>query len=198
MRTRQFLSRSLGLLLLPAATLLGLACYWAGGSSATELTRAVRSGELLRLHILADSDEEKAQADKLLVRDAVLEALAPLLEGADSAQEAETLVQDNLAMVEAVARQTLQAQGESYPVEAEILTAHFPDRVYLDHLVPEGEYRALQIRLGSAQGHNWWCVLYPPLCFVGEDCVELDEVRFESKIASWIRTWLAKGEVTKE
>ena len=58
MRMQQFLSRSMGLLLLPAATLLGLACYWAGGSSATELTRAVRSGELLRLHILADSDED--------------------------------------------------------------------------------------------------------------------------------------------
>ncbi len=172
---------------------LGLLAFAAGRERETELMRAVRTGELLRLHILADSDEEKAQSDKLAVRDAVLEALSPVLEGAANAAEAEARVRERLPLIEETARQTLEASGESYPVQARIVVADFPDRIYAGQLVPAGEYRALQIRLGKAEGHNWWCVLYPPLCFVGEETVETEEVRFESALLAWLRSLRKKG-----
>ncbi len=165
----------------------GLWRYASGRTGATALARAVQSGEILRLHILADSDEPSAQADKLCVRDAVLDYLTPYLLEAQSAAQAERIVQKQLSGVEDAARLALQERGQSYGVQALLTTARFPDRVYQKHLVPAGDYRTLQLRLGSAEGHNWWCVLYPTLCFANKGQSGMGEVRFHSVLLNWLR-----------
>lgn len=160
----------------------GIALYGYGASRPDALTRAVSSGEILRLHILADNDGDEAQQTKLFVRDAVLAQLAPALENAASSQEAEQIVTRELPLVVATARRAAAARGFAGDVAASVGVSSFPDKVYDGHLVPAGEYRALKITLGEGKGHNWWCVMYPPLCFVGEECTGLSDIEFESSL----------------
>ena len=121
-------------------------------------------GRVLRLHILANSDSEIDQSVKLTVRDAVVEECAGLLDGAKSADEAAALAETQLDEVCAVARRVLREQGADYGVFAEVTTAYFPTRVYDNVTLPAGRYPAVRLLLGEGKGHNWWCVLFPPLC----------------------------------
>ncbi len=140
--------------------------------------------EVLRFQVLADSDSEEDQDVKYRVRDAVLSWLAQELKkeaadhaGADSKNAVERFVQEHLAELEHIADQVLLECGADYRAAASVERRCFPARTYGDCTFPAGWYDALRIRLGSAQGHNWWCVLYPRLCF--SDClhavVEEDE-----------------------
>ncbi len=119
-------------------------------------------GSVLRLHILAESDSERDQTLKLRVRDALLES--GILGGADSLEEAETIAADRLPDIERIAETVLRANGCDLPVEAELADTEFDVRTYGDITMPAGTYRALRVKIGSAQGHNWWCVMYPSLC----------------------------------
>ena len=119
-------------------------------------------GSVLRLHILAESDSERDQTLKLRVRDALLES--GILDGADSLAEAETIAADRLPDIERIAETVLRANGCDLPVEAELADTEFDVRTYGDITMPAGTYRALRVKIGSAQGHNWWCVMYPSLC----------------------------------
>lgn len=123
--------------------------------------------QVVRLHVLANSDSEADQALKLRVRDAVLAQAEPLLREVRSQEEAETALSGNLEAL-AQAGQAVAAQaGYDYPVRAELTTSYFPTREYEDFSLPAGYYRALRVEIGAAEGHNWWCVVYPPLCTVG-------------------------------
>lgn len=117
---------------------------------------------VLRLHILADSDTEYAQSLKLKVRDGLLEA--NIFRSADSIAEAELTAAENLDIIEEKAEEILRENGCYLPVSAELADVVFDERVYEDITMPAGEYRALRVKIGSAQGKNWWCVMYPPLC----------------------------------
>lgn len=119
-------------------------------------------GSVLRLHILADSDSDRDQQLKLTVRDALL--TSGVLEGADSLAEAEAIAEEKLPEIERIAETVLREQGCKLPVTAELADVDFDKRVYGDITMPAGTYRALRVKIGSAQGHNWWCVMYPPLC----------------------------------
>jgi len=119
-------------------------------------------GSVLRLHILAASDSERDQTLKLRVRDALLES--GILDGADSLAEAEAIAADRLPDIERIAETVLRANGCDLPVEAELADTEFDVRTYGDITMPAGTYRALRVKIGSAQGHNWWCVMYPSLC----------------------------------
>lgn len=119
-------------------------------------------GSVLRLHILAESDSDRDQTLKLRVRDALLES--GILDGADSLAEAETIAADRLPDIERIAETVLRANGCDLPVEAELADTEFDVRTYGDITMPAGTYRALRVKIGSAQGHNWWCVMYPSLC----------------------------------
>lgn len=121
-------------------------------------------GRVLRLHILANSDSDVDQSVKLKVRDAVVEECAGLLDGAKTADDAAVLAEDQLDEVCAVARRVLREQGADYGVAAEVTTAYFPTRVYDNVTLPAGRYPAVRLLLGEGAGHNWWCVLFPPLC----------------------------------
>lgn len=120
---------------------------------------------ILRLHILAAGDDRSSQEIKLHVRDAVLTVIRDATKDAATAGETEQLLLSLLDEIISVANQTLESYGVSYGATATITTEFFPIKQYGSLLLPPGEYRALRIVLGEGEGRNWWCMLYPSLCF---------------------------------
>lgn len=119
---------------------------------------------LVRLHILANSDSELDQQLKLKVRDAVLESSEELFAPYSSSAEAEEQLASSLDRIKEIADRTLAENGSSDRVVCEITQMDIDRREYGEYTVPAGEYTALRITIGSGEGHNWWCVMYPPLC----------------------------------
>ncbi len=120
--------------------------------------------DVLRLHILANSDSPEDQALKLQVRDAVLLETEDLFSGAATLAEAQAKAAACLPAIEETARRTLAENGCQLPVRAELTRMYFNTREYEDSTLPAGEYDALRLTIGEAQGKNWWCVMFPPLC----------------------------------
>lgn len=119
---------------------------------------------VVRLHILAHSNSAEDQALKEKVRDAVLAASADWQESASTPREALALAQSRLPQLEAMARDTVVAEGYDYPVSVEVCRTYFPTRQYDAVTLPAGTYDAVRVILGEGQGDNWWCVMYPPMC----------------------------------
>ena len=120
--------------------------------------------DVVRLHILANSDSAEDQALKLKVRDAILEASADWQEVAATPEEALALAKARLPHIQAVAQEVMAAEGYTYPVRAEVCRMYFTTRQYDTVTLPAGQYDAVRISIGEAEGQNWWCVMYPPLC----------------------------------
>lgn len=125
---------------------------------------------VLRLHILANSDSANDQKLKLMVRDSLLENSDSIFGDADSLEEAEKNILGNLEGIVELAEETLKKNGCTDKVSAELANVYFDERIYGDITMPEGEYKALRLKIGSAQGKNWWCVMYPPLCIPAACC----------------------------
>ena len=142
--------------------------------------------EYLRIHIRANSNGAEDQAVKYEVRDELVEYLTPIVAESGSLIEAEKRIQPRLDEVSYVAKETLQKAGYSYGAAAEIKTESFPTRVYSGYELPAGEYRALIVTLGEGEGDNWWCVVYPPLCFTS-----VSKPIYKSKIVEIIKRWQA-------
>jgi len=152
-----------------AAMLLGLAALQASqgrdlaNAREAALAQALSDGTLIRLHIIADSDADGDQAVKLAVRDDLLAEFAPKL-AEDSPEGARQTLQALLPDLEAAAARSAKRNGFDGTVAVSYERSVFPTRLYGNVRVPAGTYDALVVRLGSASGHNWWCVMYPPLC----------------------------------
>ncbi len=127
-------------------------------------TCATVRDSVVRVHILANSDSTADQALKLKVRDAVVEAGAGMLDGVTDREQAEDHLQNALPSLIQVAQQCVYDEGFSYPVTAELTTMYFTTRTYDSGTFPAGRYRAVRFSIGNAEGKNWWCVMYPPLC----------------------------------
>ena len=121
-------------------------------------------GSVLRLHIIANSDSEKDQRLKLCVRDALLAEEENIFGSAASLAEAEIAAEEKLPEIVRIAERTLRSEGCDDRVSAEIADVEFDERTYGDITMPAGKYRALRVTIGEAKGHNWWCVMHPPLC----------------------------------
>ena len=121
--------------------------------------------EFLRIHIRADSNEKAAQAVKYYVRDKIVEYLTPLVAGYSTKTQAMQGVALNLDTISAVADKALREKGYFYGASAELKKENVPTRIYEGCVLSAGEYSALIIYLGRGVGDNWWCVVYPPLCF---------------------------------
>ena len=143
--------------------LLVLAVFLASGASAVQ-TQDELAEKVVRLHVLANSDSEEEQALKLQVRDAVLSRAEYLLVAASVRKEAEGILRGQLLEFESVARETIREAGYDYPVAVELMDTEFPTKRYTGFVLPAGEYLALRVLIGEAEGQNWWCVVYPPLC----------------------------------
>ena len=119
---------------------------------------------VIRLHVVADSDSEADQAVKLKVRDAVLTAMEITLAGAENKDQAQTALEERLAELEAAANHVLEAEGVSDRAKVTLLEEEFPTREYDTFSLPAGVYDSLRVTIGSGEGKNWWCVVFPGLC----------------------------------
>lgn len=122
--------------------------------------------ELIRFHVRANSDSEADQQLKLKVRNTVVNYMEQILDGSQSVEESGERIEKNMEGILREAMNTIHAQGYDYDVYGYMVKEYFPLRVYGDIALPPGEYTAFRIDIGEAEGKNWWCVLYPPLCFV--------------------------------
>ena len=130
-----------------------------------EATQVRLASQVIRLHVLANSDSEEDQALKLEVRDRVLETTSALLAGETEPQAAAVLLNQHLDDIAQTAAQEISAQGHDDRVEVRLEQTWFPTRQYQGISLPAGNYLALRVLIGAAEGHNWWCVMYPNLCF---------------------------------
>lgn len=119
---------------------------------------------LIRLHIIADSDSEADQTVKLMVRDAVIKEIGEKFKNKDIEICRENII-DNLGEIEEIADRVLMENGFTYKARASYGKFPFPQKSYASLTLPAGEYYGVRVVLGNGKGHNWWCVMYPPLCF---------------------------------
>lgn len=123
------------------------------------------SRSLVRLHIIANSDSDCDQQLKLAVRDRILERFGELFSECSDADAALAAANANLDLIRRTAAAEVSRRGFGYTVTAETGKFPFPTKVYGSVRLPSGSYNAVRIKIGKADGHNWWCVMYPPLCF---------------------------------
>lgn len=132
--------------------------------------------DVLRLHIIANSDSEYDQNLKLMVRDAVLRECSDYFTGAESSEDMAQTALEKSDDICSVARDVLRRNGADYDVNCEIVNMYFDTKVYENVTMPSGNYDAVRITLGNASGRNWWCVMYPPLCIpAASEAPELSE-----------------------
>lgn len=172
------------------------------------------AGEILRLHVVANSDSEEDQALKLEVKETIVTYLRGIMSDAASVEEARAEIQKRLPEIEEIATEKMEAEGYDYEAEATLGECYFPVKEYGDMTFPAGDYEALKVNLGNSAGKNWWCVMYPTLCFVDstyqivpEESKEKlkvclteeeynslldggDSVEYSSRIIEWVRNTL--------
>lgn len=130
------------------------ACTWAEGR------RQVISSGLVRLHVIAASDDDAEQALKLRVRDDVLEYLSPKLDEVSDSDEARQIIKSELPNI----RKAAERSAEGREIQVSLSEEYYPTREYESFSLPAGRYQSLRVIIGEGEGHNWWCVVFPPLC----------------------------------
>ena len=133
------------------------------------------SSNIFRLHILANSDSEEDQNLKLKVRDEILKYMKTLTTDLSDKESVIALSNEHLDDFKQIAKQTIEKNGYDYDVNVEIGNFYFPTKYYGNISLPAGNYDALKIEIGDAAGHNWWCSLFPPLCFVNVSSGVIEE-----------------------
>lgn len=156
------------ILLLAVFLILNLVSY-------TNYVFAGLQDNIFRLHILANSDSEEDQALKLAVRDSVIDYMKEINSGSKTKEETIKVVNENLKEIKEIAENKIRELGFDYEVNLEIGNFNFPTKYYGNISLPAGNYDALKINIGEAQGQNWWCSLFPPLCFIDISSGYLEE-----------------------
>ncbi len=142
-----------------------MAALWAQGRQSSI------SEKLVRFHVIAVSDDEYEQQLKLRVRDAVLEYISPKLEDAESSSQAREILTAELDNI----RETAQAVSEGRGVTVTLTRENYPTKSYEGFTLPAGEYESLRVILGEGQGHNWWCIVFPPVCLSAAQADTVEE-----------------------
>jgi stage II sporulation protein R len=147
----------------------------------SELTKSL-SNKLIRFHVLANSDSVEDQTLKLKVRDRVLDYIAPKLRKAKSLEESRKILKLENETIKKIAYEVIKQNGYSYTVKTILSSENFPIKSYGNITLPQGKYEAYRILIGKGNGQNWWCVMFPPLCFVdvtkGETSIKETEKLF--------------------
>mgnify|MGYP000915229566 CR=1 FL=1 len=150
--------------------IIGLICLLLGMSIGYQALNKVQGKEtiapLIRFHVIANSDSEEDQLLKYAVRDEILKKVAPRLAESVSLEESRGIIQEMEGEFLAIAETVMKERGKDYPLTLDYGLHTFPTKSYGNIVLPGGEYEAVKIMIGKAQGANWWCVLFPPLCFV--------------------------------
>ncbi len=154
MKSKKFRITLLAVLMLLAGTICLL--------TAMQQEQAALAEKLVRLHVVANSDTEADQALKLQVRDAVLAVTEPVME---KAADPKAALAAHLPEIQSAAEACLREQGSEDAVEVSLRHEAFPTRVYDSFSLPAGVYTALRVTIGAGEGHNWWCVVFPSICF---------------------------------
>ncbi len=143
------------------------------------------SADYLRIHIRANSNRDADQNVKYEVKAAVVKVLTPLLSGVSSKEKAMRIIAENLGLIDEVSDGVLRENGFYYGAKARLCKEDFPTRTYGELTLESGVYDALIVDLGSGEGDNWWCVVFPPLCFVADG--EGEKVTYRSLIVEWFK-----------
>ncbi|MCY6369847.1 stage II sporulation protein R [Clostridium ganghwense] len=146
-------------LIIVLGSILGIS-YMKFGASQNSI-----SEKLIRFHVIANSDTTEDQALKLKVRDEVFKYISPKLKDSKSINESRKIIEENDKMINRIAKRVVEEKGYPYKVVTMISHENFPVKSYGNITLPEGNYEAYRIIIGSGEGHNWWCVMFPPLCF---------------------------------
>ena len=151
------------------------------------------SDSVFRLHIIANSDSSDDQNLKLKVRDNIIDYMNTLTENTSNKDEVISIASNHLNTFKEIALNTIKDNGYNYNVNIEIGNFYFPTKSYSNISFPAGNYDALKIEIGKAIGQNWWCVMFPPMCFTGasedlgaySDCAPKKEIVVKWRIAQW-------------
>lgn len=178
-----------GFVLAFASVVLGLGLFLtltlAGEAYSHRIMKNITS-EVFRFHILADSDTEEAQALKISLRDEILEKYKPFLTSSHSKAETAAFFEERTAEIERLSEEFLARKGSPNSVKAEVTKSYFPVRRYGEAALPAGTYDCLKITIGKGQGHNWWCVMFPPLCYTSGTYEEIKEKDLSEETAEII------------
>lgn len=170
--------------IISAIALVLVLVFCAGGVKAEE------NVEYLRIHIRANSNSQVDQNVKYKVKDAVVEALIPILSEVQSKEDAIKIMTENFSYIESIADEVLHSEGFSYTSHAKINNEYFPSRTYENITLAEGYYDALILELGSGTGNNWWCVVFPAFCFT--ETKSSDNIVYISHIWEIIKSVMQK------
>lgn len=122
--------------------------------------------QIIRFHIKANSDKEEDQALKLKVRDKILKEMGTRFGESKSLDETRAIVENNIDNIKSITEEVIAEEGKNFPVDVSLGNKSFPTRKYGNITFPSGEYETLMVKIGEGKGKNWWCVMFPPLCFV--------------------------------
>lgn len=135
--------------------------------------------EVLRFHVIANSDTKEDQELKMQVKTELLEYMNGFLTSADGLEETREAVLENLSDIQEKAGQIVAKNGSDYRVDAKVEKCEFPEKTYGNCTFPKGEYETLTVTIGDGMGHNWWCVLYPGLCFINDSYSVISDEKIE-------------------
>ncbi|MBU3092585.1 stage II sporulation protein R [Clostridium sp. CM028] len=124
------------------------------------------AGKLIRFHVIANSDDKTDQKLKLKVRDSVLKYISPKLKDCKSIEESRKIIKNENKNIKKIAETVIKKNGFKYSVASTLSEENFPVKTYGNITLPQGKYEAYRIIIGTGTGQNWWCVMFPPLCFV--------------------------------
>ena len=161
-----------------AALCIGFLCTLMIHSS-FKSTETALAKSVIRLHVLANSDSYEDQQLKLKVRDRIISQMGEVFEDETKIEDARNITKENLEKIELIAKDEIEKNGYNYSVRVSFGKSDFPTKDYGNLILPAGSYEALKVEIGNADGQNWWCVLFPPLCFVDESCVSTDTRAFD-------------------
>ena len=137
---------------------------------------------LIRFHVIANSDDDEDQQLKLKVKNRVIDYLYPYLSNSSSLDNSREIIKDNMDEVKRISKDVIKEEGYDYDVNLQLSRENFPDKSYGNIVLPQGNYEAFRIIIGKGQGRNWWCVMFPPLCFVDESKAEVEYDKVEENI----------------
>lgn len=153
---------------------------------------------LIRFHVIANSDSDEDQNLKIKVKNEVIDYLYPYLNDSGSLDESREIIKSKMSDVQCIAEKVIKDNNYNYGVKVQLSRENFPEKSYGNIVLPQGNYEAFRIIIGSGQGRNWWCVMFPPLCFVDESKAEVEYDKVEERINSENKADTVSGYENKE
>ena len=163
------------------------------GANTIEIAEEYDKTQLIRFHVLADNNSKASQENKLAVKDAVVEFMQEELKDSQNVEESRRIIQEDMPQMQKIAEEVLAERNCADEVQICYGNYYFPVKYYGAFALPAGEYEAVRIILGEGKGENWWCVMFPPMCFTGAsedlgaytDCAPKKEIVVKWRIAEW-------------